>query len=192
MAAWGCINRIKNGRAVCDSHHINEDLLRETYIAAFKEIMGEADDIIDVVESNIQAEVVSDNHKELKNIEQEIIELQDDVLKLHKQRQRGAITASAYEAKVQECQAEMDELEIRRKQLQSAESQFGMIKLWIDDFKKVMAGGSITEDNCDLIIKTLTDQIVVYDTYIEIQLKCGVVLKQEYTRRRRNFSKSER
>ena len=33
---WGCANRIVNGRAVCDSHHINEDVLYATYHAAVK------------------------------------------------------------------------------------------------------------------------------------------------------------
>lgn len=33
-ASWGCCNRINNGRAECDSHHVNEEVLEATYLTA--------------------------------------------------------------------------------------------------------------------------------------------------------------
>ena len=35
-AGWGCCNRINNGRAVCDSHHVNEDVLEAAYLTAMQ------------------------------------------------------------------------------------------------------------------------------------------------------------
>ena len=35
-AGWGCCNRINNGRAVCDSHHVNEDVLEAAYLTAMR------------------------------------------------------------------------------------------------------------------------------------------------------------
>ena len=43
---WGCANRIVNGRAVCDSHHVNEDVLYATvrmWLADFRQHMQEGD-----------------------------------------------------------------------------------------------------------------------------------------------------
>ena len=42
VPSWGCANRIVNGRAVCDSHHINEDVLFATYHAAVKAMIEDA------------------------------------------------------------------------------------------------------------------------------------------------------
>ena len=39
VPAWGCSNRISNGRAACDSHHVNEDTLQHTYTAAIREMI---------------------------------------------------------------------------------------------------------------------------------------------------------
>ncbi|MGN0067694.1 MAG: zinc ribbon domain-containing protein [Bacteroides sp.] len=42
---WGCTNRISNGRSVCDSHHINEDVLYATYHAAVQAMVEDAGSI---------------------------------------------------------------------------------------------------------------------------------------------------
>ena len=49
---WGCTNRISNGRAVCDSHHVNDDVLQRTYLAAIREMIEDADDIMAAVKDS--------------------------------------------------------------------------------------------------------------------------------------------
>ena len=44
--SWGCSNRISNGRAVCDSHHVNEDTLQNTYTAAIRDMIEDAEEIM--------------------------------------------------------------------------------------------------------------------------------------------------
>ena len=39
---WGCSNRISNGSAACDSHHVNEDTLQNTYTAAIRDMIEDA------------------------------------------------------------------------------------------------------------------------------------------------------
>ena len=43
VPAWGCSNRISNGRAACDSHHVNEDTLQHTYTAAIRDMIEDAE-----------------------------------------------------------------------------------------------------------------------------------------------------
>ena len=49
---WGCANRIVNGRAVCDSHHVNEDTLQNTYTAAIRDMIEDAEEIMTAVKES--------------------------------------------------------------------------------------------------------------------------------------------
>ena len=49
---WGCGNRISNGRAACDSHHVNEDTLQHTYTAAIRDMIEDAEEIITAVKES--------------------------------------------------------------------------------------------------------------------------------------------
>ena len=49
---WGCSNRISNGRAACDSHHVNEDTLQNTYTAAIRDMIEDAEEIMTAVKES--------------------------------------------------------------------------------------------------------------------------------------------
>lgn len=52
VPAWGCSNRISNGRAACDSHHVNEDTLQHTYTAAIRDMIEDAEGIMAAVKES--------------------------------------------------------------------------------------------------------------------------------------------
>ena len=46
-----------NGRAVCDSHHINEDVLYATYHAAVKAMIEDAGALLEVIQTETEVEM---------------------------------------------------------------------------------------------------------------------------------------
>ena len=74
-----------NGRAVCDSHHINEDVLYATYHAAVKAMIEDAGALLEVIQTETEVEMQPRNKAAMDEVEQQIIELQERVLDLHKQ-----------------------------------------------------------------------------------------------------------
>ena len=85
---WGCSNRISNGRAACDSHHVNEDTLQNTYTAAIRDMIEDAEEIMAAVKESAGLVMEPENRAALDRIEQEIIDLQNSVLELHKAKQQ--------------------------------------------------------------------------------------------------------
>ena len=81
---WGCANRIVNGRAVCDSHHVNEDTLQHTYAAAIGDMIEDAEEIMTAVKESAGLVMEPENRAALDRIELEIFDLQNAVLELHK------------------------------------------------------------------------------------------------------------
>ena len=91
---WGCANRIVNGRAVCDSHHVNEDTLQNTYTAAIRDMIEDAEEIMTAVKESAGLVMEPENRAALDRIELEIIDLQNAVLELHKAKQQRSVTAT--------------------------------------------------------------------------------------------------
>ena len=67
---WGCANRIVNGRAVCDSHHINEDVLYATYHAAVKAMIEDAGALLEVIQTETEVEMQPCNKAAMDEVEQ--------------------------------------------------------------------------------------------------------------------------
>ena len=178
VPAWGCANRIINGRAVCDSHHVNEDVLQRTYLAALQTMVDGSEEIIEAIEKSAATEMRTD--ADIDNIEQKIIAIQEEVLTLHRQKQRLAITEEDYQKRLAAFGEQMKELEEQRKQDRTAENRYAAMRLWLDEFKEHTESGDFMNDADGSIMKALVEKIIVKDASMEICFKCGVSIEQEY------------
>ncbi len=178
VPAWGCANRIINGRAVCDSHHVNEDVLQRTYLAALQAMVDGSQEIIEAIEKSAVMEMHTD--ADIDNIEQQIITIQEDVLTLHRQKQRMVITEEEYQKRLAVFGEQLKELEEQRKQDRTAENRYAAMRLWLDEFKEHAESGDYMNDADGSIMKALVEKIIVKDASMEICFKCGVSIEQEY------------
>ena len=179
-AAWGCANRIANGRAVCDSRHVSEDVLKETYRAAIMDAVGDMDAIIETVKDSCRMVLVADNHEALAEVERQIIKLQEDVLDFHRARQGYAVTEAEYNAQIEAYTDQMQQLEARCSELQSTSNKYTAVQNWLDTFKETAATGDIYDPDNAAVMKAMVEYIVVHRDRMEIHLKCGVTVDKEY------------
>ncbi len=176
VAAWGCTNRISNGRTACDSRHINEDMLQRTFLAAFDGI----EETMAAVQESCAEVLEMDSAKELDQVQEEIISIQEAVLELHKSRQQGAIPDAEYEIKIETYSQQMDVLQERQKELKSTAMRYAEVKYWLDEMKRHLASGEDLNMDDALLIRSLAEKIIVHDDYMEIHLRCGGVLDEQY------------
>ena len=182
IKTWGCTNRIQNGRKSCDSHHVREDVLQNTYLAAIREITDNADKVLDAVKSSIDTECKGSDGVRLREIDDAIIALQEEVMALHKAKQRLEVSAAVYDAKVKEYGARMKALEAEREEAAQTANHYTELKVILDVFKRGIKDGTIMSKDDTAIMRSLVDQIIVRETEIEIEFKCGVSIRQEYVR----------
>lgn len=180
VPAWGCSNRISNGRAACDSHHVNEDTLQHTYTAAIRDMIEDAEEIMMAVKESAGLVMEPENRAALERIEQEIIDLQNAVLELHKAKQQRSVTAADYAAQIKEHSQRMQELEAQQAELQTTENRYGEVKMWLDSLAEHIQSGAIMNADDSMIMKQLVEQIIVGDDGIEVHFKCGIVAGHEY------------
>lgn len=179
---WGCTNRIQNGRSSCDSHHVREDVLQATYKAAIKEITDDADDVIASVKETIESTCGGGESERLREIEEAIIKIQEAVLELHKAKQRMEVSAADYAAKVKEYGEQMKVLEAERNEAQQATNQYTALKAILENFESGLKNGSVMGADDNAIMRSVVEQIIIRESEIEIEFKCGVSIKKEYER----------
>lgn len=180
VPAWGCANRIVNGRRECDSHHVNEDTLQHTYAAAIGDMIEDAEEIMAAVKDSAGLVMEPENKAALERVEQEIIDLQNAVLELHKAKQQRSVTATDYAAQIKEYSERMQALEAQQTELQTTENRYSEVKMWLDSFAEHIQSGGIMNADDGMIMKQLVEQIIVNDDGIEVHFKCGIVASHEY------------
>ena len=178
VPAWGCANRISNGRAVCDSHHLNEDVLERT----FRSAIDGMDIVIDAVQDACEEVLDTGSRAELEQVQQEIITIQEAVLALHKDQQQGMISNEDYDQKVAAYSQQMDALQERQRELKATAGRYAEVKYWLDAFKEHVQSGQKMDVSDTVMIRQLTDRIVVYDERMEIHLRMGDIIERNYMR----------
>ena len=180
VAAWACTNRIQHGRQACDSHHLNEDMLINTYRAAMEEIPEES---IQAVLDVGQQVLGGDETSEHKKIEDEIVKLQEETLELHRARQNDMVPDGEYEEKVTFYSKRMADLQARQKQLKADATRRAEVLNWLDSFQQHMVSGEAYNTVEARVMREIVDQIIVCDGRLESRLRCGVTVTQSFESR---------
>ena len=181
-ASWGCCNRIVNGRSECDSHHVNEEVLEATYLAAMRQIIENAEEVVDAVREGTELALEPETQAALDRIDEQIIEIQEAVLALHKAKQRMEISAADYAAKVKEYSERMKALEAERGELQDTAVKYTEVRTWLDTFiEQTMRSDALTTAD-STTMKMLVDRIQIRNEGIVVEFKCGVAIEQEYVK----------
>ena len=161
---------------------MNEETLQRTYTAAVQEMIADAEEIIQMVRDSTGLVMEPENTSELARVEQEIIELQEAVMEIHKAKQKRGIGAAEYTEKIREHSQRMQELEARQEDLQITENRYNQVIVWLDNFARHIQTGEIMNTDDSQIMKQLVEQIIVSTDSMEIQFKCGVIAKHKYVK----------
>ncbi len=116
----------------------------------------------------------------VRKIEDQIIALQEAALALHKAKQRMEISAADYAAKVKEYSEQMKALEAERDEAAQTANMYTELKVVLDAFEHGIKDGTIMSTDDTAIMRSLVEQIIVRETGIEIEFKCGITIRQEY------------
>lgn len=68
----------------------------------------------------------------------------------------------------------------RQRELKATAGRFAEVKYWMDTFKEHVHNSEKIDTIDTVILHPLTYSIVAYDEWLEIHLRIGGVLKQEY------------
>lgn len=136
---------------------------------------------MDAVQDACEEVLDTGSRAELEQVQQEIITIQEAVLALHKVQQQGMISNEDYDQKVAAYSQQMDALQERQREMKATVGRYAEVKYWLDAYKEHVQSGEKMDTDDMVMIRSLTDKIVVYDDRMEIHLRIGEIIEQTYT-----------
>lgn len=82
-----------------------------------------------------------------------------------------------YEIKIASYSQQMDELQERQRKLKATAGRFAEVKYWMDALKEHIHSGEKMDSDDAVMLRQLTDRIVVYDDRLGIYLRIGGTLE---------------
>ena len=143
-------------------------------------MLGDVDSLMEAVRDSAREAMQPDNRLALRQAEQEITQIQEQVLTLHKLKQQCGVSAADYAAQIKDYSEKLQALERKQAELQTTENKYSSVKLWLENFAEHIKSGEFMNADDSMVMKQLVQQIIVGDEGIEIKLQCGVSIKQEY------------
>lgn len=171
-----------NDRSVCDSHHVREDILEATYIEAMRKLTESAAEVTDAIRNGIDTALSADSKKRIAELEDEIMAIQEKALELNRAKRRLEIGEEDYTAQINELSETIKAKETERNALHDSELKYAQIRIWLEAFDTNVNTGRILTATDAEIMRMMVERIVVGDDGIEIHLKCGVTIQQEYVK----------
>jgi len=98
--------------------------MEKTYTAAIMQMADNATDVIEAVREGVQIAMQPENAAALEATEQEIIKVQEQALKLHKDKTSSLITVETYATEIAACSERMKALEAQQAELRTAENRY--------------------------------------------------------------------
>lgn len=161
---------------------IAQILAENITLAALEKIADSADEVMKMIRDGAKLAMEPDNRERLEKIEQEIAEVQDRALELHRMKVANEIDRDTYNFKILECGQIMKELEKTQEELKTVTVRYTEVKNWLDNFEENLKSGKMMDTDDATIMKSLIEEIIIYDDRIELQCKCEVTVEQEYVK----------
>ena len=131
-------------------------------------ILPPMDIVMDAVQDACEEVLDTGSRAELEQVQQEIITIQEAVLVLHKGQQQGMLSNKDYDLKVAVYSQQMDTLQERQRELKATAGRYAEVKYWLDAYREHVQSGEKMDTDDAVMIRSLTDKIVVYDDRMEI------------------------
>lgn len=131
-------------------------------------ILPPMDIVMDAVQDACEEVLDTGSRAELEQVQQEIITIQEAVLVLHKDQQQGMLSNEDYDLKVAVYSQQMDTLQERQRELKATAGRYAEVKYWLDAYREHVQSGEKMDTDDAVMMRSLTDKIVVYDDRLEI------------------------
>lgn len=118
--------------------------------------------------------------EQLDEISDRIIEIQTEVMKVHRKKQQGKIDSDKYEQQIEKLKQELQENETKQHELQQATTKISHIKDWMKEFGEHLETTQMDGKYDGAVIKKLVNKIKMYDDRIVVEFKYGIKVEQEY------------
>lgn len=160
---WQCVTNTKKGKKFCpDSKGISEETIELAFVEAYKLLCNDNRDVLDEFLARTEETLSQDNaSKQLAKIEKDIRVLEAKRAKLVDMRLEEMLDKDSYESKYLELACQIDQLQDKRRDLQSAAETENTMKSRIAEFRKTLEHNNVLDKFDRYVFESIVEKVIV-------------------------------
>lgn len=161
---WRCCTRVTHGPEACEARTIKEEDLQEAVVEAINQLISESSELKEIIKENIEKAITGDGSRQIEEIDKEMLEVQEELLKVANAKKDYTELAE----KVEELRNEKEKVLLEMAEDKNEQSRLQELEEFLDNQEL-----EIERYDKDLVRK-LVDKIVVYEKKLKVIFKSGL------------------
>ena len=166
---WRCCTRVEHGPTACDAPTIQESVLQNGVAKAISEVFGNSDTFLPILKENIQTVIGNDVASQLAEIDRQIKELQQELL-------RQANAKKDY----MEVANEIYALREKRQNALATEAEQDGRRERMEEMKTILEEQEdLSLEYDEQLVRRLVEKVTVYEKELDVEFKSGLEIRVE-------------
>ena len=166
---WRCCTRVTHGPEACEARTIKEEDLQEAVVEAINQLISESSELKEIIKENIKNAITGDESDKIKEIDKEMLEVQEELLKVANAKKDYSELAD----RVEELRNEKEKILLNMAEEKNEQSRLMEIEEFLDNQELEIE--SYDED----LVRKLIEKIVVYEEKLKVIFKSGINIELE-------------
>ena len=166
---WRCCTRVEHGPTACDAPTIQESVLQNGVAKAISEVFGNSDTFLPILKENIQTVIGNDVASQLAEIDRQLKELQQELL-------RQANAKKDY----MEVANEIYALREKRQNALATEAEQDGRRERMEEMKTILEEQEdLSLEYDEQLVRRLVEKVTVYEKELDVEFKSGLEIRVE-------------
>ena len=174
IAAWCCSNHFYHSES-CPQKGISEESIKRAFVKVLNEIAENVAEFKSLVVEGIRESLVNTPKQTPEQIEEEIINLQQEMLELHKRKTKGLVDPKEYAVQGQTLAEKID---LKKRMLDDVKSKTILTEMnakRLSEIESIVNNLSPTEEFDERVFRQMVDTITINDrTKLTFNFKIGI------------------
>ncbi len=161
---WRCCTRVTHGPDACHARTIKEEDLQEAVVEAINQLISESSELKEIIKENIEKAITGDGSRQIEEIDKEMLEVQEELLKVANAKKDYTELAD----RVEELRNEKENILLEMAEEKNEQSR-------LKELEEFLESQQLEIDSYDEeLVRKLIDEIVVYDEKLKVVFKSGI------------------
>ena len=177
---WVCKRHENKGKDYCSAKPISESALERAFIRALNGLIENREKILDKLQKAVVGQISDSCEDDIAQIDKEIQGLQNGIVDLLMDKNKGRLTDKQYERETQLLKFQIDELNLKKEVILNEQGKIQLAEYRAEVVTDLLKTGKILDEFDKTIFKSLVHKIkVIGGKEIEIEFECGIKVTEK-------------
>ena len=166
---WRCCTRVTHGPEACEARTIKETEIQEAVVEAINKLISESSELKEIIKENIEKAITGDGSRQIEELEQEMLKVQEELLKVANAKKDYTELAD----RVEELRNEKEKILLNVAEEKNEQSRLKELEEFLDNQELEI------ESYDEYLVRKFIEKIIVYDEDLKVVFKSGLEVEIE-------------